>query len=458
MSCLIVIELKNYQKKAVELLSQRRALAIFYEQGLGKTRIILEEIKKSIPFFTLIICPKSLIPTWKDQVEQWLPPFYQVNTITKEHQFQQGKHQINLVSVDFFSRKKSLDKLKIFLKEEDTYIVIDESSTIKNQKSARAKNILKIFKSCQGKKRILNGTPITQSPFDLYSQMSFICENIFEQKSFWAFKNYYGEMQFRHLSPFTGFNELIRYRNIEELMIRTKEYSIFLNKKDAKLELPDKIFQKILITLEGNQLSMYKKLLKDCIVECNSNSEILITQALTKITKLRQILSGFVYLTDGAVLFSHNNVKIKTLLDIMDFNSGKNILIWCIFQQEAKMISEALNKKKINNIAIYSDIPIEQVNDYISGKVNTLIITQKKGSRGLTLINTSLVIFFSNSYSISERLQAEDRCHRIGLNHTVLYYDLVISKTIDEKLHESLVEKKIFNATLMEWLQEDLTT
>lgn len=445
-------ELKNYQKQALEQLSQRHELAVFFEQGLGKTRIILEEIRDTEPVFTLVICPKSLIPTWRDQVEQWLPPFYHTNTVKKVDEFQQGRYLINLVSVDFFSRKKKLDKFESFLNE-NTYVVIDESSTIKNmQSSARAKNILKLFKNCPGKKRILNGTPITQTPFDLYSQMTFINRGVFEQKSFWAFKNYYGEMKFRHLTPFTGFNELVRYRNMEELMSRTKEFSISLNKKEAELELPDKIFQKISIELEGNQLAMYNNLLQNCIINCGNNSDMLITEALTVITKLRQILSGFVYVDNEDMIFSANNVKLNTLLDIMEFNPGKNVLIWCVFQQEAVIISEALTKKNISNVAVFSTVPIEKTGDYVSGKVSTLIITQKKGSRGLTLVNTDIVIFFSNSYSVAERVQAEDRCHRIGLKHSVLYYDLVVKRTIDENLYKSLVEKREFNATLMEWL------
>jgi SNF2 family DNA or RNA helicase len=61
---------------------------------------------------------------------------------------------------------------------------------------------------------------------------------------------------------------------------------------------------------------------------------------------------------------------------------------------------------------------------------------------GITLTASSTVIYYSNSYNLEHRLQSEDRTHRIGQAKSVVYIDLVCEGTVDEKIVESLRNKK----------------
>ena len=54
----------------------------------------------------------------------------------------------------------------------------------------------------------------------------------------------------------------------------------------------------------------------------------------------------------------------------------------------------------------------------------------------------STVIFYNNSFKYSERLQAEDRCHRIGQMKKVHYIDIVCAGSIDERIMESIDKKE----------------
>ena len=48
------------------------------------------------------------------------------------------------------------------------------------------------------------------------------------------------------------------------------------------------------------------------------------------------------------------------------------------------------------------------------------------GGTGLTLNEASNTVFFSNSWSATDRLQAEDRNHRIGTSEKVTYHDIIV--------------------------------
>jgi SNF2 family DNA or RNA helicase len=62
-----------------------------------------------------------------------------------------------------------------FLKQHKAMTIIDESTTIKNHKAIRTRNVLKLSKH-SFYRRILTGSPVTKSPLDLYTQCGFLNE------------------------------------------------------------------------------------------------------------------------------------------------------------------------------------------------------------------------------------------------------------------------------------------
>ena len=79
------------------------------------------------------------------------------------------------------------------------------------------------------------------------------------------------------------------------------------------------------------------------------------------------------------------------------------------------------------------------------------ISNPQTGGRGITLTEASTMIFYSNSYDLELRVQAEDRIHRIGQDKSCTYVDLVSKDTVDEKILQNLLSKvKISNEVLGE--------
>jgi SNF2 family DNA or RNA helicase len=69
------------------------------------------------------------------------------------------------------------------------------------------------------------------------------------------------------------------------------------------------------------------------------------------------------------------------------------------------------------------------------------LATQSCGGHGLTLNEAHHVVFYNNAFKYSERLQAEDRCHRIGQAHPVTYIDITCIDSIDERIDRALATK-----------------
>ena len=70
-----------------------------------------------------------------------------------------------------------------------------------------------------------------------------------------------------------------------------------------------------------------------------------------------------------------------------------------------------------------------------------LMATQGTGGYGLTLTESHRVFFYSENWRYALRLQAEDRCHRIGQKSSVYYITLQGESRFDERIRSALTRK-----------------
>ena len=73
-------------------------------------------------------------------------------------------------------------------------MAIDESTTIKNPKAKRTKNILVIITHCKYR-RIMTGSPVTKNPLDLYTQCYFLDPFHLGHESYYSFRMRYAVMK-----------------------------------------------------------------------------------------------------------------------------------------------------------------------------------------------------------------------------------------------------------------------
>jgi len=84
----------------------------------------------------------------------------------------------------------------------------------------------------------------------------------------------------------------------------------------------------------------------------------------------------------------------------------------------------------------------EAIDKFESGEIKVFVGNQQAGGTGITLVAASNVVYFSNNFSLRDRLQSEDRAHRIGQTKTVAYLNIVAKNTIDESVVRILSSKK----------------
>ena len=243
----------------------------------------------------------------------------------------------------------------------------------------------------------------------------------------------------------------VPYKNLEQLKERIQNVSYIVRKEDC-LDLPPKIYEKLYVEMNNDQKRIYKELKKELLTKYN-DKELTVMNKVSLIGRLQQITGGFFPYKDDdnkarVMPITNNNPKIQVLKRDLEEAGNEVIIIWARFVGELKMIYYEVTKSFPNKkISLYYGGTYQEdrkviIDRFKRGDVDVLIANPRTAGVGLNLQRSNFHYFFSNSYSLEDRVQAEDRSHRIGINKPVLYKDIIIKGTVDEQVHAILKSKK----------------
>jgi SNF2 family DNA or RNA helicase len=446
----------EHQRNALNESAEKMQWAYFMEMGTGKTKVTIDNMAylffKRIIMAALVIAPKSVYTNWESEIETHIPKVLKYKIYKWNIDKPKDYHELNkfkdlkifLINVEALSTKRGFDACVDYLVKNDlNFVVLDESTTIKNRSAKRTKNILGLQRLSLVR-RILTGSPITKSPLDLYTQCQFLSPELLGFSSYLAFRNRYAEM----IDIPVGSGRFISvpkyYKRLEELEQKLKQFATRI-RKDQCLDLKPKVRQKRYIELEGESKKIYEKLRTNALAIVE-DSTISFSNKLTEIIKLHQVCNGFTKNDDGKILTLHKS-KINALDEILEETDGK-VIVWANYLYNIHEIIKFLEDKygKESVVSIYGDINVQKRKEAVDriqtdSKTRFLVGNPTTGGFGLTLTAVNTVIYYSNNYNLEVRMQSEDRAHRMGQKGTVVYIDIVAKGTLDEAIMKSLTSK-----------------
>ena len=459
----------EHQRNALNESAEKNNWAYFMEMGTGKTKVTIDNIaylyfQRKITS-VLIIAPKSVYTNWQSEIEIHMPDvlkykIYRWNLDKPKdyYNLEESKDlKIFLINVEALSTKRGYQACVDYLiKFKQNFVVLDESTTIKNKGAKRTKNILSLSKVSH-KKRILTGSPITKSPLDLFTQCQFLSPELLGFHSYLAFRNRYAEMTDIPVGSGRFVSVPKYYKRLDELEQKMKLFATRI-RKDQCLDLKPKVRSKRYIELDGEGKKIYERLRLHALAIVE-DSTVSFSNKLTEIIKLHQVCNGFTKNDDGKILQLHKS-KLNALEETLEETDGK-VIIWANYLYNIHEIKDFLINKygPESTVSIYGEVSVEDRKIAVERiqqdpDCRFLVGNPTTGGFGLTLTACNTVIYYSNSYNLEVRMQSEDRAHRMGQKGTVVYIDIVAKNTLDEAIMKSLVNKgKIAAQTLGE---EDL--
>ena len=466
----------EHQLKALKMSWNRETFAYFMEMGTGKTKVLIDNMAmlydKGKINGALIIAPKGVIGTWhkqelpahladhvKNVAVLWQSNINQKQKKNLDQLFESGYDLHTLImNVEALSTEKGMKFAEKFLISHNTLMVVDESTTIKNPKAKRTRNIIALSKDAKYR-RILTGSPVTKNPLDLFTQCYFLDPFHLDHQSYYSFRTRYAIMKTAHIAG-RSIQLVAGFKHLDELSEKLKPFSYRVLKEDC-LDLPPKIYMKRIIELSSEQKQVYTQMRKEALATLNGKTVTTMT-ALTQLMRLQQITCGHFVADDGTIQNIKSN-RMNELLEVLDEIEGKAI-IWAHWQRDIQQIKAALTKKYGPGSVVdyYGLTPQDQRQKHKDAfqndsKVRFFVGTPATGGYGITLTAANTVIYYSNGYDLEKRIQSEDRAHRIGQHKSVTYVDILAEETVDEKIVKSLRKKiniasEVMGEELKDWI------
>jgi SNF2 family DNA or RNA helicase len=321
-------------------------------------------------------------------------------------------------------------------------VVIDELSSFKSSKSKRFRALKKVrpyFKRIVG----LTGTPAPNSLIDLWPQIYLLDGGQRLGKTITGFKDRYFNPGRRN--GYVVYNWELKEGAEEEIQNKISDICISMKANDY-LDLPERMDNKVEISLSKKSMGIYKKLEKDLVIELGEE-DITAANAAVLTNKLLQMANGAIYSEDKEVVNIHDE-KIEKLEEIIDTSNGKSVLVFYNFKHDYNRISELLTKKKINHQTLNTSDDIKKWND---GEIQVALLHPASAGHGLNLqYGGNIIVWFGLTWSLELYQQANARLHRQGQKETVIIHHLIAKGTVDEDVMNALANKEINQDMLLE--------
>lgn len=350
---------------------------------------------------------------------------------------------------------------------------------------------------------ILTGTPATNGPFDLWSMFEFLRPNYFGI-NWYAFQNKYGmycsidvngrmirilidEAKWKQIKACTCFemaNMLYGvtlstyttvqmqdkyqgpFKGVEELQKLIMEDAMFVRTEDV-VDMPERTYIKKMIDMSAEQTSAYRQMENEMIAQYK-DKEMTASSKLTMYLRLQQIASGFISTQDmpdradyesqdefekavfewaqdpppKEITWFDSVGKIDQLKTDMEEMQGVPLIIVTHFSAEAARIFDELTKTGHKCCLITGWKRVGTIEGFQKGEYDVMVANIRVISMGFNMQNAHHMIFYSNTFSLEDRIQVEGRIYRTGQKNTCIYIDYISADTIDMKVFAALSMKK----------------
>lgn len=417
--------LRPYQRAGVAWLShqaERGAHPLLAdEMGLGKTLQVLSLVLAVRPVEapSLIVCPASVVPVWRAEVEKFFPGTA-VGVLSRGRRLDEAPApRLWIASYSQLRRHKAqLDGCRF------GYAVLDEAQFIKNPDAKVTQACLAIRAA---HRLALSGTPVENRPGDLWALFRFLMPGLLgRRKGFEA-----------------GF-VADAHRASDRLRTQIAPFVLRRTKREVAAELPEKVESVLPCPLTDLQREEYGRLVRGGLSEFGATAPGEAARSLnflSLLTRLRQAACDPGLLPGRADTPVEQSGKIVILYDRLAeiiAAGGKTV----VFSQFTTLLARV----KTGLVTRFPETPVFEltgetrerggpVADFQKAKGSAIILVSlRAGGTGVTLTSGDYVFLLDPWWNPAVEAQAVDRVHRIGRERTVFVYRMTATDTVEDRI------------------------
>ena len=463
----------------------------FSVPGAGKTSVVYgafaylsnlpQEDKKYVDRL-LIVSPLSAFGPWEFEYEECFgekPSTRRLNgkvPIEEKKQYLYSFNPARITLLSYASVSALKDELIYFLKNNKVMVVLDEAHKIKNTNGGvTAAGVLEIASYCSSRV-VLTGTPAPNGYEDLYNLYKFI----WPTKKIIPFEVY----QLKDMS------KAISDPRVDTLLQTIEPFFIRIKKSDLGIPQATE-HEPIIVPMGETQRRIYDVIEKKYMNDIVSSKDNWFRQDLVKARLLRMMQAA----TNPSLLsmplknfasfegFDPNAVSEDTSLisDVLQYAKletpakfikarelieqivadGGKVVVWAIYIKNILDFEKYLLSCGIPCKTLYGATPVatgDEDEDEVETREKIIAEFNKLDSAFKVIIANPFAvsesislhkachnaIYMERSFNAAHFIQSKDRIHRYGLEPETEtnYYYLLSEESIDEVIHDRLIEKE----------------
>lgn len=432
-----------HQLQAYHFIMANKGAMLAMDMGTGKSKVTIDAICAQQFLLNLIVCPKSVIDVWPKEFLKhgWDNVNYRIVPLKK------GTVQEKAMLCAEVAAEADPDEVVVFVMNYETawrspmkewllarkwgYVILDESHRAKAP-GGKASMFLSGLGDKARRRLCLTGTPMPHSPLDIYAQFRFLDKGVFgtSKKRF--------EDRYAIKGGYQGY-QILDWKNQQEMNEKIHSIAYFADKN--VLDLPEVLSMNRYCELEGQALTLYKKLEKDLIGGVEDGM-VTAANALVKLLRLQQITGGHVTDDLERVVMFDKQPKADLLAEIVEgIGNDEALVVFARFRHDLDVIHQV--GQKLARPTYELSGRRNQLAEWQEATDGGIIAVQiQAGGVGIDLTRARYCIYYSMGFSLGDYEQSLARVHRPGQTRPVTYIHLVTTGTVDEKVLSALQEKK----------------
>jgi hypothetical protein len=433
-------ELWKHQRNEIEEHLTDKARAILWYPRTGKTRAMVESIRR-LPYERyLVVVLKTFAYVWDQELGTY-PHFDLTEGTIKQRAARLDKIKKGVVIVNYDVLWQMRNDIRRWKPEA---IILDESHLIKRPGARRSMAAHLLGRGARWK-RILSGTPNPKNLRDFYSQYKFLDLSVFggNAKEF--------DDQYCILHPVYQ-NKVLGYKNLKSL--RRKVFSIA-----SRVRLED-----CFDVPKAHEVFRRLKMPEDVAAGYQELAHHPFTSKLERLLRLQQFTSGIWPGFDGRETLVHD---LKTRMVLAELNevieSGEKAVVWCRFRAEQDALKASLETN-------FPDIPLWVLNgdsprayrNQLQHEFNKwhepqIVVAQiQTGRLGVSFKTARTAIFTSLTYDYEHYEQAKLRTFDPEKITNLIFIEL--DKTVDQLIVKNIRAKQNVSSVFLDKIGWDPST
>lgn len=495
------LKLALYQRVALYNARRSDGYAEFMEQGTGKTPIVVARIMNDcrdvVPeqglYKCIVVCPKGVRMNWEREIARFATQPGKTRVLRGlqlsrarwivESMRREKDCKFSVLIMSYETMIRSWELLRLI---EWDLAVLDESQNIKDPKAKRTKYVGERLRDRAKRRMVLTGTPIANTPLDVYSQLEFLSKGGSGFMSWKNFRKFYGVFE----TSETGVEALIGMQNLPFMQERLARVASIHRKKEVMPDLPDKLFDVEECGMSEEQWNVYRELATKLAAEIKNdldtakNMQLVVANVLTKLLRLSQVTSGYCMFDAEddpeaeerapRIRYDFPSVpKLERLVEMLKEKGPKEkTIVWSNWIPNIERISQRLEAEGVGHVLYHGSMK-DDAREKAEWDFNhdpacrVFLGNPAAGGVGLNLLgyppgegddydtNCNHVIGYCKNWSMLQWSQGMDRAHRRGTREPVRVTSLCVPGTIDVEIHNR-VEAKMETALQVSDIKEIL--